>query len=321
MFARREQTPPWQFGPRVELGQVGPRTADFRLEPGRYCIVLVDDRDPDRFGEFVRDLDAGGEEVLIAPRLRAAGEGDSVLVPATETELEFQFRKSSGVEIHRHPARVAAFHFDRLLVSNEQMETFLRERNPSFQSVWERTPEFQGTVTLEHWRTLPAANYDWKTCRDYAEWIGGRLPTFAETRIAALGPDEGAWVKRVAGADPESSFVIGRAPKVSLQESGEEQVEGGYLRGTLPVLHQSLGPYGLHHPIGNLAIWTATRAYDFDSGASPESTNTPLEYTDGCSWNVTSESFLKSPLSHYGTTPRQFSFWHIGLRCAKSAAV
>jgi formylglycine-generating enzyme required for sulfatase activity len=137
-------------------------------------------------------------------------------------------------EAPAHHVKISAFYIDKHEVTNRQFELFLREAGPRS----ERTQALArdgGQVGLSE--DLPVSMVSAKDAKDYAEWVGKRLPTEAQWEKAARGTDQRlypwgtnapAWVR----------------PRVPLQID------------TVMSYPNDLSPYGAYDMAGNVIEWT-----------------------------------------------------------------
>ncbi|MBM4082298.1 MAG: formylglycine-generating enzyme family protein, partial [Planctomycetes bacterium] len=134
---------------------------------------------------------------------------------------------------HLKTATVKAFEIDVYLVTNEQYERFVIAEKHDPPEHWD------DASCPDELRDHPVTHVNWQDVKDYAEWIGKRLPTELEWEKAARGTDGRMW--------PWGSKF---EPKcLNCAESK--------LYGTTPVTQYPSGrsPYGCYDMAGNVWEW------------------------------------------------------------------
>ena len=182
-------------------------------------------------------------------------------IPALKARYGVGFRGVFEDEVPDHAVTIGAFRLDRVEVTNERFERFVRARPE-----WSRArmpASLHNGHYLEHWTgdappavaaAHPVVFVTWHAAQAFCAWEGGRLPTEAEWEFAAR-----------AGRDAE--FPWGDEPptpeRTNFRASG--------LAATRPVGSYPANPLGLQHMAGNVWEFVADewRAYSPDAQVSP----------------------------------------------------
>lgn len=186
---------------------------------------------------------APGLPVATAPAVEPTPE---ILIPAGEFVMGIEGEGSTSPP---HTVRLDAFYLDRHEVTNAQYHAFCT-------STERKLPEFWGMARYRSgpdWPRHPVVGVSWADARDYAKWVGKRLPSEAEFERAARGGVDG------------KNFYWGDEvdPQYTNYAKSEHQA---------PVEVESFPPngFGLHDLSGNVSEWVIDR---YDAGyyaVSPE---------------------------------------------------
>ena len=165
-----------------------------------------------------------------------------VYVPGGKTQLG----PNTGFERKERKASLKPFLIDRYEVTNGQYREFFvtlpkEERKQRLPLSWKLDEDLNPMIPpaiVDH----PVVGVTWIDARDYAAWVGKRLPTEDEWEFAAAGPERRPYPW---GEDWDPDLC-------NCRESGlEEPVAVG----TYP---QGESPFGCEDMAGNVAEWTAT---------------------------------------------------------------
>jgi formylglycine-generating enzyme required for sulfatase activity len=203
-----------------------------------------------------------------------------------------------------HPVTVPEFYVDRHEVTNAQYKAFCDMQcpprdyppNPYFNSM----PDYFTDPTYANY---PIVNVTWQDAKDYALWVGKRLPTEAEWEFAARG---------------SSNLVY---PWGNSWDGSRANISGGY---PYPVdsLASGASPFGCLNMIGNVYEWCEDN-FHWTYLAAPSNGSAwiddppgPERIIRGSAWNgdpITAESAFRNWIS-----PTSFQN-NMGFRCAKTA--
>jgi formylglycine-generating enzyme required for sulfatase activity len=133
-----------------------------------------------------------------------------------------------------HLARVSTFYIDKHEVTNRQFELFLRETGarPDRSQALAREG---GLVSVSE--DFPVVMVSARDARDYADWVGKRVPTEAQWEKAARGTDQ-------------RLFPWGGQPPVWVRPRAPQQIDA------VMSYPNDLSPVGAYDMAGNTAEWT-----------------------------------------------------------------
>jgi formylglycine-generating enzyme required for sulfatase activity len=116
------------------------------------------------------------------------GSTDEDIQAARAEEDWSDWSERFAAESPMHRFQVAAFWIDRTEVTNAQYRQCVDARacSPPRASSSRTRDAYYGDSTFNQY---PVLYVSWFQARDYAAWVGGRLPTEAEWEYAARGPD------------------------------------------------------------------------------------------------------------------------------------
>jgi len=170
----------------------------------------------------------------IPPVAASSTEATMIAIPAGE------FTMGSDVEDERppHAVFVDGFEMDRLEVTNQEFERFVRETG--YVTDAEKAGDTSWRYYAKNKPQHPVVKVSWNDAVAFCAWAGKRLPSEAE------------WEKAARGADARA-YPWGNqwdAARANAKETGN--------RGTTPVggFPAGASPYGVLDMAGNVAEWT-----------------------------------------------------------------
>ncbi len=272
----------------------------FDMRSGEARIVLVDERGA--FAELRRRADESAID-LAHVRFATVAEVESEMVRVDGGALEMWnlVGTPSGTQLSSAMQDCRPFLIDRAPVTIGQYRTFLqavgRERPSSWtisglQKIWDEPPRAD-------WDELPMVFVEWREAREYAEWVGKRLPTAVEWDLA-MGRAE-TWLEDHLTDGATTPFVLGR---------GSDQEVSHFVRHAVPA--DRAGTYaerGILQPFGNVREWLA------DPSEFKVASRTGRLATGG-SWAVSAEKLFMFGFPR--SSPTFDATGDLGLRCAKS---
>ncbi len=307
---------PGSAGSAVELGVLESADQEFTAPPGVYRLAVR--RGDELLREFHRVLEAGASVELTLPAdAPRPAEGSMVLVPAGEHRLEIELGVLPDGLAARHQETVpyASFWIDRWTVTNGEYEEFLLSTGRKAPVMWRPGPSREWKeLPRSDWHALPVTGVSWEDARDYAEWVGKRLPTVVEWEVAMSGGDR-PWLTSENLSEVARQLNLDHEP-YSRYEGDPLSSFGGYLLHVLPARSgPAWGPFGLHHPYGNVSEWVETvrRAPEDREEVSGG------RWVKGGAWHMSTAWFSEgahSPSLLARATDRSAD---IGFRCARSA--
>jgi len=171
----------------------------------------------------------------IPPAPPPAADAAMIAIPAGE------FTMGSDHEVERppHAVSVGAFEIDKLEVTNQEFERFVRETGHVTEA--EKASETSWRYYASGKPTHPVVRVTWNDAIAFCQWAGKRLPTEAE------------WEKAARGADARS-YPWGNqwdAARANAREAGNR---GTTAVGSFPA---GASPYGVLDMAGNVSEWTS----------------------------------------------------------------
>lgn len=106
----------------------------------------------------------------------------------------------------------------------------------------------------------PVINITWREANNFAQWMGGRLPTEAEWEYAARAGGKGAFGKSNCLSKSQANFD----GSVETMRCGEEL----FLKRTQPVGSYPANAYGLHDMYGNVFEWCSDWYGNYPQGTT-----------------------------------------------------
>lgn len=303
-------------GPRVHLGELPLR--HHAVDPGYYRIVV--EYADGWFTEHTRDLERGAQVAVKSvhrskPYLTdqdwATVPAGSFRIPSDAPEL-WPFRGTS--------AQLEGYQLARREASNRQYREYLLATG--------RTPPqwWQGLNWQPEWDALPVSFLRWDELRDFAEWCGGRLPSFHEWQRAAHGSRlrDASWTRTHAedwrGNTRGVDVLSGTADFATLDspEAFEwvctQLVPVDTPQGDLSESIADAVP-GLIHLVGNVREMTETMALRRVEGRRVA--DRLARYTAGVNWEAASYGLSMLSVSQYPITDEYRQVTH-GVRLARS---
>ncbi|MCB9891388.1 MAG: protein kinase [Planctomycetes bacterium] len=310
-----------------EAGATFPCTVPTRrpalLPPGRYRFTV---EHPDgRIGEFVRDLDAPGTVTTILVRGKTSAEvrDEMVRIEGGSIGVVYDLQPSAQ-ELAIHPVStldLPPFLIDRYPVTNGDYARFLEATGRPMPLPWRGIGVRPGD-----WYERPVTGVTMRDARDYAEFVGKRLPTRHEWELAVRGQDPDSWVGWDATStttmedcvhDLESEW---RHPIVEDVTHGIQQAFFWYVECIRPARPSSdpnkTTRHGLVDPVGNVWEWVEQPYFDFVYGQIEISSWS--YYAVGVSASTRASRLQGRPLRYPDIRPGHNSFTDVGFRCAKS---
>ena len=291
--------------PGQDLGRP-PLTRD-NLPPNLYRMV-VRFRDG-RYGEYDRALDLGPRTTVTInplPSEELIREGMVEIAGATITPLIPLGARPSPAG----PIEVAAFLLDTREVSNREYERFCAATGRELPTLFRITDPVDRN---DSFYDRPVVYVSYSDALSYAEWVGKRLPTFAEFLLAARGPDQTSlpWRSNLSPEDVDAAVF---APNINREPIGTATL-AHYLAHTRPVNSSPLArtPEGVNHLYGNVSEWTSS-AGSGERGAEDIALNVRLVLGGYHSGGIVTDSrWIRA--SHNTGLNVSYS---TGFRCAKS---
>jgi len=198
-----------------------------------------------------------------------------------------------------HIVYVDSFYLDKYEVTNVQFFKFCKSTDRALPEFW-RIEEFHCGPDYPH---HPVVGISWNDARDYAEWIGKRLPTEAEWEYAARGTLVG---KNYPNGD-------------EIDTTTANFTFAGNTRGTVPIGSFPPNGNGLYDMAGNVVEWVQDY-YDKDYyKASPK--ENPTGPSRGKFRVIRGGGWHSGPSCNtvYFRNALRFSWidFNVGFRCAK----
>jgi serine/threonine protein kinase len=244
-------------------------------------------------------LDAGAKQTVVA-RLQPTVSPDEDVpgwshVPALD--LRIPLLRIAGREFRPAPStavvKTRPLLVDRAVLSNADHRAFLAAAPHARRPILWDGDSAPGFVdrTDSAWLELPVVFLSFDEGQGLATWMGGRLPTASEIFAAAVGT--GAWWGS-DGRRADELFVVGRStPDVEPSSRGvglpDMVVAAEGVRSRPP-----LGPHGLHHPLGNVAVWTETPGLSRSIHGEDVFDHSQFAVF-GCAWDASVESIAFGP--------------------------
>ncbi len=171
----------------------------------------------------------------IPPAPPPVADAAMIAIPAGE------FTMGSDHEVERppHSVFVGVFEIDKLEVSNQEFERFVRETGHVTEA--EKAGDTSWRYYAKNKPQHPVVKVTWNDANAFCQWAGKRLPTEAE------------WEKAARGADARS-YPWGNqwdAAKANAREAGNR---GTTAVGSFPA---GASPYGVLDMAGNVSEWTS----------------------------------------------------------------
>jgi serine/threonine protein kinase/formylglycine-generating enzyme required for sulfatase activity len=218
--------------------------------------------------EFVRMFERGGSPVEIAVDRTDRSRNGAAMIPVRAGTLRLEDPGGQISALNGRVVVVDAFLIDECEVSNADYRLFLdanprHPRPPYWGQVAPRTPQDR----------LPVAFVSWESARDYAEWAGKRLPTYAEWAWAARMPDQRLhpWGTSVTdgyrGNTRQPRNVPGGTVAARVAAYLERAAPVRSHDGSLDV-PDARTPSGMYHALGNVSEWTETLAPERDENGA-----------------------------------------------------
>lgn len=157
-----------------------------------------------------------------------------VLIEGGEFLMGSTRSSGSDNEYPRHPVQLTPFYIQEHEVTNEEYRRFKRDHE--FPRGQERHP---------------AVRVSWKEASDYAEWLGGRLPTEAEWEYACR-------------AGTETAYWSGDTKEDLGRVAWYDENAGNHAQ---PVGEKPANPWGLHDMHGNVCEWVADLYGPYSEGS------------------------------------------------------
>jgi formylglycine-generating enzyme required for sulfatase activity len=243
-----------------------------RLAGGEQRLRRLETRTADalvRWGDQRResDLTAAATAWTLAARYDPAGEGvgrlRQILLPPTDPEGGQTWRSAvDGAELVYQPPlriRLGCSENDRRCRDNEVLFRWIdvpgfwiesaevtNQRYRLCVDVGRCSPPsidlgFSDSARIQH----PVVGVSWEQARDYARWVGRRLPSEAE------------WERAARGKGTRWRFPWGNSRRKELANVWDDTMAGG--RGTLPVATFEVTGWGLYDMQGNVWEWCEDR--------------------------------------------------------------
>ena len=168
----------------------------------------------------------------LQPQSSDSPQDDMVLIPGGEFIMG---KEEENIDNPAHVVLLDSFFLDKYEVTNSQYLRFCNSTGRALPEFWEMDEFHSGPDYPDH----PVVGVSWIDARDYAEWIGKRLPTEAEWEYAARG---GLVGKIYPNGDEIDSTTA-------------NYTVAGRKKGTVPVGNYPPNGFGLHDMTGNVAEW------------------------------------------------------------------
>jgi formylglycine-generating enzyme required for sulfatase activity len=273
------------------------------IPPGYHRFIV--DLGAARVHEFTRMASAGSEIRITTHDPLGAVAGRDMIRIAGGTLRLHDGTPLSSLEDRAIP--IEPFWLDACEVSNADYRRFLTATGHPPPSRWME-------VQAAAYDDFPVVNVSWTDAMDYAEWIGKRLPSFAEWMWAARG-DEG---RRYPWATSEPGSWKGNTQReLTVVRSGAELAN--YLASAVSVTSDADArtPNGLYHMLGNVSEWTESVLMAWSGAQFVPRDGSRIVV--GQAWDAANKVGIQSTLAwfaHYGTEAA-YANYRTGFRCAK----
>ncbi len=172
-----------------------------------------------------------------------------VLIPAGTFTMGYN-ESNDASEKPEHEITVKAFLIDKNEVTVGEYYKFIKEKPYPPPDKWDSG--WKAGKFTEDEAKLPIVNITWHDAKEYAQWLGKRLPTEQEWEYAARGTDKRLYPW---GKDYDQSYANGK----DLQK-GRTLPVGSYPGGQ--------SPFGILDMSGNVAEWTESDSFRYPGSTS-----------------------------------------------------
>ncbi len=257
--------------------------------------------------EFTRQTRRMAPELRIQSTIRElTGTDDMVRIERGEIAYRDAAANMSG--INGKVLTVRPFWIDRYEVSNADYRAFLAAHPQKRQP-----PHLARVVAGSPEDLLPVAFVSWVDARDYAEWVGKRLPSHAEWMLAARG-EEG---REFPWPDHDGSYRGNTRQSVVSTTTMTEKLDRYFERAVaVRSAPEAATATGIHHLLGNVSEWCESLA--------PERVGDRLVARFGTRL-VAGEDWTAEPrrstltMIMRGGPEDSYANYNRGFRCARSA--
>lgn len=299
-----------QLGEEISLGE-NPCTQV--PVPVGYVRIKVE-TDSGAIHEFARYHKRGIHGYVIEHKVDpgALREGNWVRVNGDTLRLNDPDADMSG--INKKEIRVDSFEIGKYEVSNAEYRRFLAA-HPNHEKPlhWSEVEKY-----APRYDNLPVVFVSWYDARAYAEWIGARLPTYAEWALAARGPEG----RRAPWTDEFDFAYLGNTKQATVSPPEKLACVLVYLERARPVASfpEASTPTGIFHMLGNVEEWTESQAPEIRKNGGTFAARPYSRLSIGYHWGAEID---KKALHTISTNGPEWSWAQhsLGFRCARSIAI
>lgn len=305
--------------PGAEL-EIGPLPLQEAPVPPGYAriVVRIDGRGR---REFTRLFERGRWDYAITytTATRQLDSADMVEIPAAILRIRDPEAGMVLSGINNRDLQVEHFAIDAYEVTNKQYRAFLRA-NPG----QPKPPHWDRIIEGSEHDELPVVYVSWEEAVAYAEWVGKRLPTYAEWALAARGSE--GWRLPWAAEGGIADYRGNTRGQMAQRDDLAARVDS-YLANAAPVRsHDGSNPEepdsrtrtGLYHALGNVAEWTESLQPELAADQTLVTANYFMRTIAGNTWYASSIAPVGLAMMHAAGPGPEYRHYATGFRCART---